>query len=447
MASCSTSSTSSRSNRDAVGADLATRLVTETTAGTVQPGSRRIPADVKALLVALFVTAFSTVGQVTILGKQVFDMTGRAFDLGMLGFAEFLPVFVFAPVAGSVADTFDRRRVYAAGLVGEALSSIAFFAYVSTDPTALWPIFVIVLGFGTSRAFAAPASRALPIDLAPPGLVERVVALRSLAFQAGIIGGPIVFGFVFLLGPPYPYLVAAVGFCLAMVIALTIRAPAIEQLARATGYREAVRAATEGLRFIRRTPVVGGAITLDLSAVLLGGAVALLPAIADERLGVGAVGLGWLRASIGFGAAATAGFLSIRPIRRRVGSTLLVAVAVFGLATIVLGFTRSFAVAMASLLVLAGADAISVFIRATLVPLATPEGMRGRVLAVENVFIGASNELGAVESGVVGQWLGIGPAVVTGGVGTLIVVAAFWVFAPALRSIDRFADIRVDGRS
>ena len=260
---------------------------------------RGIPFDIRLLLLSLFVTSFATVGQVTILGKQVFDMTGRAFDLGMLGLAEFVPVFVFAPIAGSVADTFDRRKVYAAGLVGEAISALAFFAYVSTDPTALWPIFLIVLGFGSARAFAAPASRALPIDMAPPPLVERVVALRSLTFQAGIITGPIVFGFVFLLGPQFPYLVAAVGFAVSMLIVLSIRTPPIEQLARATGYREAIGAATEGLRFIRRNPVLGGAITLDLFAVLLGGAVALLPAIATDRLGVGAVGLGWLRASIG----------------------------------------------------------------------------------------------------------------------------------------------------
>ena len=410
------------------------------------PESTRLPNNIRRLLVALFVTAFSTVGQVTILGKQVFDMTGRAFDLGLLGFAEFLPVFLFAPIAGSVADTFDRRRVYAMGLIGEALSSVAFFAYVSTDPTKLWPIFLIVIAFGTSRAFAAPASRALPIDLAPPHLVERVVAIRSLAFQAGIILGPIVFGFVFLLGPQYPYLVAGGGFCVAMLIALSIKAPVIEQLARATGYGDAFRSATEGLRFIRRNPVLGGAITLDLFAVLLGGAVALLPAIAEERLNVGAVGLGWLRASIGVGAGATALTLSFKPIRRRVGPTLLGAVAVFGLATIVLGFTRNYVVAFLSLMVLAAADAISMFIRATLVPLATPEAMRGRVLAVENVFIGASNELGAVESGFVGQWLGIVPAVVTGGIGTLFVVVGFWFFAPSLRHIDRFSDIRVDGR-
>lgn len=406
--------------------------------------AQHIPSEVKALLVALFLASFASVGQVTILGKQVFDMTGRPFDLGMLGLAEFIPVFVFAPIAGSVADSIDRRYVYAVGLVAEAATSIAFFFYVSGEPTALWPIFLIVLAFGTARAFVAPASRALPIDLAPPGMVERIVALRSLSFQAGIITGPIAVGFVFLIGPQYPYLLAAAGFGLAMVAALMITAPNVEKLARPSGYRQVARDAGDGIRFIRNTPVLAGAILVDLFAVLLGGAVALLPAIAEERLQVGAVGLGWLRATIGIGAALTAAGLSVRPIRRRVGRTLLISIAVFGLATVVLGVTRNYMVAVVALFVLAAADSVSVFIRATIVPLATPEAMRGRVLAVENVFIGASNELGAVESGLVGQWLGIVPAVVSGGIGTIIVAALFWVAAPSLRSIDRFAELRPD---
>jgi len=406
--------------------------------------SKRLPRPVVALLAALFLTSFASVGQVTILGKQVFDMTGRPFDLGMLGLAEFLPAFVLAPVTGSVADSFDRCRVYAISLAGEAVFSLGLWAYVATGPTALWPIFVLVVLFGVARAFVAPSSRALPIDLAPPHLVERVVAVRSLSYQAGTISGPVLFGLAFLLGRSVPYLVATAGF-LAAVGALAFVGPtAVARLARATGYRQALRDATDGLRLMRRAPILSGAITLDLFAVLLGGAVALLPAIATERLGVGAVGLGWLRATIGIGAGCAALTLSFRPLRRRVGPVLLGAVALFGVATIVLGFTRNFAVACAALFVLAAADAVSVFIRATLVPLATPEHMRGRVLAVENVFIGASNELGAVESGLAAQWLGLVPAVVAGGVGTILVVIGFWFWVPALRKVDRFAEARVD---
>jgi hypothetical protein len=196
--------------------------------------------------------------------------------------------------------------------------------------------------------------------------------------------------------------------------------------------------AVEGFRFIRSRPIVLGAISLDLFAVLFGGAVALLPALADERLGVGAVGIGWLRAAGGIGAASVTLWLAVRPLRRHVGRRLLTSVATFGVATIVLGATRHFAVAFVALLVLAGADSISVFVRATLVPLVTPRSKRGRVLAVESVFIGASNELGAFESGVAGQILGPGGAVVLGGAATLAVALGWARAFPALRNVDRF---------
>jgi predicted MFS family arabinose efflux permease len=198
------------------------------------------------------------------------------------------------------------------------------------------------------------------------------------------------------------------------------------------------REALEGLRFIRSNPILLGAISLDLFAVLFGGAVALLPAIAEDRLGVGAVGLGWLRAAGGIGAAVVTVFLSLRPVQRLVGRVLLVAVAIFGAVTIVLGVTRSFAVAFVALAVLAGADSVSVYVRATLVPLMTPSEMRGRVLAVENVFIGASNELGAFESGVAGELLGSAGAIVLGGAATMIVALTWWLSFPALKGVDRF---------
>jgi predicted MFS family arabinose efflux permease len=201
-----------------------------------------------------------------------------------------------------------------------------------------------------------------------------------------------------------------------------------------------MREAMEGLRFIRSQPLVLGAISLDLFAVLFGGAVALLPAIAKDQLHVGALGLGWLRAAGGIGAALTTAALAWRPLHRRVGKTLLTVVAVFGAGTIALGLTRSFLVAFVAMAVLSGADAVSVFVRATLVPIVTPEDRRGRVLAVENVFIGASNELGAFESGVAGQWLGAPAAIVLGGVATMAVAATWWVAFPALRDVDDFPD-------
>jgi MFS family permease len=191
---------------------------------------------------------------------------------------------------------------------------------------------------------------------------------------------------------------------------------------------------------VRRRPILFGAISLDLFAVLFGGAIALLPAIAEDRLGVGAVGLGWLRAAVGIGAGLVTVTLAWKPVSRRVGRTLLVSVALFGVGTIVLGVTTSFVVAFVALLALSGADAVSVFIRSTLVPLATPADKRGRVLAVEAVFIGASNELGAFESGVAGQLLGPAVAVVLGGVATIAVAGLWWGLFPALRSVDGFPD-------
>lgn len=401
----------------------------------------RIPLSVYGLLLALFFSAFAVVGQITIVGKQVFDLTGNVFDLGLLGLAEFIPIALLAPFTGALADRVDRRKVFAGALALEAAVSIGLFLYARSSPTSVAPIFAMVVVFGVARAFAAPSSRALPIDLAPPESLERVVALKSVAFQAGIITGPVVFGFLFVVDEPLPYLAAAAAFLAAIVTLAFVARPPVRQLAT-TGGRQALHDALEGLRFIRRQPIVFGAITLDLFAVLFGGVIALLPAIAEERLGVGAVGLGWLRAAVGLGAVVVAISLSIWPLRRHVGKVLLAVVGVFGIMTIVVGLTQSFVVAFVALMVASGADAVSVFIRTSLVPLATPEDMRGRVLAVENVFIGASNELGAVESGITAAVFGLVGAVLFGGFGTLVVVGLWWRFFPVLREVDRFDEVR-----
>ncbi len=406
------------------------------------PGT--IPRPVWALLFALFFSALAVVGMITIVGKQVFDMTGRPLDLGLLGLAEFVPVALFSPFTGSIADRFDRRKIFAIGLAGEAAVAVGLFAYVSSDPTSVLPIFALISAFGVARAVVAPSSRALPIDLAPLDVVERVVAMKSVAFQAGLIIGPVLFGVIFLAGPQWPYLAALAAFAASMSMLSAVGAVPVARL-DTVGGRQALRDALDGLRFIRRRPVVFGAISLDLFAVLFGGIIALLPAIAEERLGVGAVGLGGLRAATGIGAGAVALTMSMRPIRRRVGRVLLSVVAIFGVCTISIAFTKTYLVAFVLLLVAAAADSVSVFIRSTIVPLATPENMRGRVLAVENVFIGASNELGHVESGLTAAAFGLVGAMVFGGVGTLVVVAVWWTYFPALRDLDRFADAQTAG--
>ena len=394
------------------------------------------------LLFVIFLSAAMTMGQITILGKQVFDMTGNELDLGLLGLVEFLPTALLAPVSGMISDRFDRRKVFAVGLCGEAVASFGLFLYVASSPVSVTPVFALVAVYAVARAFLTAASRALPVDLAPERAVERVVARSSASWQAGIIVGPIMFAFVFLLHPAAPYLLASGVALLAAGLLAAVPGIRIDRTAAAPGTAAAMRRAFEGVRFIRGNRILLGAVSLDLFAVLFGGAVALLPAIAEERLGVGAMGLGVLRAATGVGALIVASALAVRPLERRVGHMLMLAVGVFGVATVVLGFTRQFVVAVVALLVLSGADAVSVYIRATIVPLATPEDMRGRVLAVEYVFIGGSNELGAFESGLAGRFLGVAGAVVTGGLGTLAVVALWWRLFPELRSVDRFADVR-----
>ena len=408
---------------------------------TNTPDRPAIPLPLRILLGAYFMNAFATVGTVTIVGKQVFDMTGRELDLGLIGLAEFLPMALLAPFTGSLADRFDRRLMFAIGLAGDIAVSIAMFAYVNTNPTSVGPIFGLMVLFAVTRSIGTPAARAITIDMAPPDVLERVIPLRSVAFQAGIISGPLVLAWVFVADIAAPYLVAAGAYGLAILIVASMPKLPTRKLATRGGM-QAIRDAREGLRFIRRQPVVFGAISLDLFAVLFGGVIALLPAIAEKRLGVGAVGLGGLRAAVGAGSAVVALSLAIRPVRRYVGRVLLGVIAIFGIMHVVVALTTSYVVAIVALAIAAGSDQISVYIRSTLVPLATPEEMRGRVLAVENVFIGASNELGAVESGLTAAAFGLVGAMLFGSVGTLAVVAVWWRFFPALRDVDRFSEVR-----
>ena len=381
--------------------------------------------------------------QAAALGKQLYDITDSELALGLLGLVEFLPALLLLPLTGSVADRFDRRRVASIALSVEAVTSFAFCLYAASDPSSAVPIFAISAIFGTARAFAAPATRAIPPLVAPDGGLPRLIALYAGTWQFGMIVGPASSGFLYSIDPTVPYAAAAIGF-LVVAVLMSIVPLRRRQERTPSSERPTLHHAMEGLRFIRRQPVLFGAIALDMFAVLFGGAVALLPAIAEDRLDVGSVGYGWLRAAPGIGAVLVTAALTMRPVARHVGRTLLAAVTIFGIATIVLGLTSSYVIAFAALVVLAGADSVSVFIRSTIVPLVTPDKMRGRVGAVENVFIGASNELGAFESGVAASVLGVGPAVTLGGVLTLGVVGTWWFVFPPLRDIDRFSDVAVD---
>ncbi len=397
-------------------------------------------APVRRLLLCNFALYAGVTLQAAALFKQTYDMTGREADLGFIGLAEFLPAALLVLVTGAVADRFSRRSVALVAVAGELTCSLGLMLYAMSRPTAVGPLFLIAFAYGVFRAFQAPALRAMPPMVAPEGGLPRVIALFSATWTAAIIIGPAMSGFLYAVAPWVAFAGSAAlilaGWCGLLAVRF-VREPEPPD----PDERPSLHSALEGLRFIRRTPILLAAISLDLFAVLFGGAVALLPAIAEDRLGVGDVAYGWLRAAPGIGAAAMAVVIAVRPVRRHVGRALLVAVGVFGVATIVLGLTRSYAVAFVALVVLAGADMVSVFVRSSIVPLVTPDEKRGRVLAVENVFIGASNELGAFESGVVAQAVGTPITVIGGGVGTLVVVGVWAVAFPALRRVDRFEDL------
>ncbi len=412
------------------------------------------------MLVAIFCSAAASLVCVTALGVQVFELTHRELDLGLLGLAEFTPSALLVLVTGSVADRFRRTRVSAVSAAVQVAVGIGLAIYAATDPSSALPIFGLVLVFGIGRAFMAPSNRALPADVVSADRLPWLTARRAAAWQWAVIVGPIIGGSLYAVDPVLPYVAMAFLLTVAGSCSLLIDdrvqpaepsdqdEPLIEALESAAEApyetpvprRGRLSDAVEGLRYIRRSPILLGAISLDLFAVLFGGAVALLPAIAEDRLGVGSVGLGWLRAAGGIGAVIVTLFITRQPVRRRVGRVLLISVAVFGVATIALGSTRIYAVAFIAMAVLAGADSISVFIRSTLVPLVTPRDKRGRVLAVETTFIGASNELGAFESGVAGQLLGAPLAIITGGAATLLIAGFYWARFPSLRNVDRFPE-------
>ena len=380
---------------------------------------------------------------ITFVGDQIFGITGRPIDLGLLGVALFTPVFFLSPIGGTIADRFDRRFVYAVPVAVEIAVSVGLVLFVRSDPTQVWPFFAFAALYGAARAFAAPASRSLPIDLVGSDQLDRMIALKALSFQMGVVVGPVAGGFLAVASPELPYVFGGVVLTIVVLLLCFVPKPQTERLRTAPGPRQAFADAVEGFRYIRNNQIVLGAIGLDLFAVLFGGATALLPAIAEERLGVGEVGLGWLRAADGIGAASMSLLLSFFALRRNVGKILLSTVAIFGVATVALGLATNYALAFGAIFVLSAADAISVYIRSSIVPLATPENMRGRVISLENVFIGGSNELGSLESGLAAQAIGVVGAIVTGGLGTLAVVAVWWWKLPALRDVDRFDDVRV----
>lgn len=384
---------------------------------------------------------------ITVLFKQVYDITGDPFDIGILGLAQFVPGLVLALPSGYVADRFDRRRVSGAFLSARLACAVLLMVYSLGDATGRGWLILAAVGIGTADAMIGPSRRSiLPLTVSSAD-VPRVVALWTATFTGSAIIGPAVGGLLYSIGDEVAYAVAAAltAGSIPLILGITYRpgVPARAHDESTADERPSVRLALEGLKFIRRTPVVLAAISLDLFAVLFGGAVALIPVVAADRLGVGDIAYGFLRAAPGIGAATMAVGLALRPVRRRVGPTLLVVVALFGLGTIVFGITTNYVVAFLALVVLSAADMVSMFIRGALVPLVTPPEQLGRVSAVEGVFIGASNELGAFESGVAARWLGVPWAIAGGGIATVVIAGLFAVLFPSLRRIDSFEELEV----
>jgi MFS family permease len=358
------------------------------------------------------------------IGWQVYAISRNPLHLGLVGLAEFLPLLLFALPAGAIADRLPRKLVYIGSLLADA-AIISLLLLVSLGGAgSLWPFLALSFASGSSAAVGNPAVRSMWPSLVPLDLLTRALALRSTVSQASVVTGPAVGGLLFAIRPEAAYGAGVLLTLTAAVLALPIKARIVEQEPAAVlGTR--LGSLLAGLRFVRRTPVLLGAISLDLVAVLFGGAVALLPLFARDILDVGPVGLGLLRSAPAVGALLAGIMLTRRPLNRLAGRKLLVVVGVFGGSMVVFGLSHSFALSFAALAVGGFADMISMNIRSMITALATPDALRGRVNAVEMVFISASNELGAFESGAAAALVGAVPAVVLGGCLT-VAAALLW---------------------
>ncbi|MDB5802113.1 MAG: permease of the major facilitator superfamily [Rhodocyclales bacterium] len=374
------------------------------------------------------------------IGWQVYSLTGNLFDLGLIGLAQFAPFILLVLPAGQMADRFNRRNIIFGCFVLQLVCALLLFGLSFVGLTSAWPVFAVLTLFGAARAFSMPAQQAIIMNLVPTAEFGQAVAISSSSFHVAVILGPTLGGLLYLAGATSVYGIAAT--LLGLSVLLTWRMHTTRQAS--TDAPAQSRSVLEGLRFVWSRPAVLGAISLDLFAVLFGGAVALLPAYAHDVLHAGPTALGLLRTAPGVGAALVAIVLAFRPIRRHVGAWMFGGVAVFGLATVVMGLTSSFAVALIALLLTGAGDMVSVYIRHILVQTETPDAIRGRVSAVNAVFIGASNELGEFESGLAAGWFGLLPAIVIGGVATLGVAAVWaWRF-PVLSRMDRFPHVQRD---
>jgi MFS family permease len=368
------------------------------------------------------------------IGWHVYALTGNLFDLGLIGLAQFAPFLLLILPAGHIADRYNRRNIIALCLGAQLLCGLLLLAFTLTGLKIVWPVFLILTLFGSARAFMMPATQAVLVNMVPSEDFSRAVALSSSTFHIAVILGPTLGGLLYFYGAPTVFLVASALLMVSVALMCVSKAPPQIVNKEPASWHSVL----EGLRFVMSRPVVLGAMSLDLFAVLFGGATAMLPALAADVLHVGPGGLGLLRTAPGMGAALCSVALAFFPITRRVGVWMFGGVALYGACTVLLGSTTSFLAALAALLLMGAGDMISVYVRHLLVQNATPDAIRGRVSAVNSVFIGASNELGEFESGVAAGWFGLVRSVVFGGLATLAVTGAWSVLFPVLSRMDRF---------
>jgi MFS family permease len=397
--------------------------------------------DYRLLWIALLAMSLAAQMVAVAVGWQVYEIHRNPLDLGLVGLAEFVPLPLLALPAGQLADRFPRRVIFTASLVANAAIAGGLLAVTLTGAHRLWPFLALATASGVAGALGTPAARALPPELVSADLLAGAMAIRSTGMQAAVVAGPALGGLLFALRPALVY-----GVAVALFVGATACATALGRGVAASALAgepvEGAAGLLAGIRFLLRTRIMLGAIVLDLFAVLFGGAIALAPVFARTILHVGPVGLGVLRSAPAAGAVVAGVLLTRRPLGGRAGRTLLVVVAAFGASMVVFGLSRWFALSIAALVVSGFVDMVSMNIRSTTVALATPDELRGRVNAVEMVFISASNELGAFESGVAASLLGAVRAVVAGGVAT-IAIAALWLrLFPSLAGLDRLEALR-----
>ena len=375
--------------------------------------------------------------QTVAVGWQVYAATSDPLDLGLIGLSQFLPFILLILPAGHAADHYDRRKILTGCYFLNMMSAVGLLAFSILGVHAVGPVFAVMTLLGVTRAFAMPSAQALVPNLVRPELFAKATAVNSTVFQVCTIAGPTLGGLLYLAGAGVVFGTVATLLAISTLLMMRVRIGG-----RNTTAPPAVtlRSLLSGLTFVRSKPTVLGAISLDLFAVLFGGATALLPIYARDILHTTSVGLGVLRTAPGIGAAACALILSLSPLERRVGPWLFAGVGVFGAATVVFGLSTNIVVSVIALMLLGAGDMVSVYLRHLLVQLETPDEIRGRVSAVNAVFIGASNELGEFESGITAAWFGTVRAVVLGGVATILVAATWAWWFPQLRRMDRLPE-------